>query len=707
MTTENFVNISGGNIQGFIQENHGTVTQNFIYQVSELISGKTSGTEQPLTQLEYRQRTVLISKVKEYWIKGVLEKSLHTKAMIELGLEKRSDAVERPFSGYEELPEEPRQILPTGTGATEVFNQIGEGRTLLILGEPGAGKTITLLKLAQDLIARSEGGLSRLIPVIFNLSSWRSKRHAIDDWLVQELLSKYQVPKEVGKDWVKNQQLLLLLDGLDEVTADRQEACVEAINKFMQEYGQTEMVVCSRIADYAVLSNRLQLQGAIYIRSLTPEQVNQYLDTAGEQLGAVKTLLQEDTALQELAKSPLTLSVMTLAYQGKKVEELRQTGSVEARREHLFNSYIERMFKRKGVTQQYPKDQAINWLTWLAQRMQIASQSVFLIEQMQPSWLQTKAQNRLYRVGSVLLGGLLIVLILLPIYAWDPLYGVGGVAFEHQKGGLINALRWGVLLGLIFGWGKAEIKTFETLTWPWKKTWKDLFYGLVSGLKYGLVFGLSLAPIGGLWFGLYWKGLGISDGVAMGFSWGIEYGLKWGLSLGLSLGLINALRGSEIDTKTIPNQGIWRSALNAGTIGLVSWLILVPIYWFTSGLTNYFYWGMIRGIDASQAPLVALITPGLRWGLLLGLIFGGGVPCIRHFSLRFILHRNNYIPWNYARFLDYASERIFLQKVGGGYIFVHRMLLEHFAKMKLDQQQSSSAQKLRLTHKPKSTAVPV
>ncbi len=260
MTAENFVNISGGNVRGFIQENHGTVTQNFIYQASELISGQTSGTEQPLTQVEYRQRTVLLSKVKEYWIEGVLNKSLHTKAMIELGLEKRSDAVERPFSSFEELPEESKQILPTGTDATEVFNQIGEGRTLLILGEPGAGKTITLLKLAQNLIARAEGGLSRLIPVVLNLSSWGSKQQTIADWLVQELWSKYQVPKEVGKDWVKNQKLLLLLDGLDEVKANRREACVEAINQFMQKHGQTEMVVCSRIADYQVLSNRLQLR---------------------------------------------------------------------------------------------------------------------------------------------------------------------------------------------------------------------------------------------------------------------------------------------------------------------------------------------------------------------------------------------------------------------------------------------------------------
>lgn len=37
------------------------------------------------------------------------------------------------------------------------------------------------------------------------------------------------------------------------------------------------------------------------------------------------------------------------------------------------------------------------------------------------------------------------------------------------------------------------------------------------------------------------------------------------------------------------------------------------------------------------------------------------------------------MPWIYPHFLDYAAERILLRKVGGGYIFVHRLLLEYFA----------------------------
>ena len=70
------------------------------------------------------------------------------------------------------------------------------------------------------------------------------------------------------------------------------------------------------------------------------------------------------------------------------------------------------------------------------------------------------------------------------------------------------------------------------------------------------------------------------------------------------------------------------------------------------------------------------------FGLFVGLVVGlgaGGLACFKHLYLRLLLVRSGSIPWNYVRFLDYAAERILLRKVGGGYIFIHRMLMEHFA----------------------------
>ena len=61
-----------------------------------------------------------------------------------------------------------------------------------------------------------------------------------------------------------------------------------------------------------------------------------------------------------------------------------------------------------------------------------------------------------------------------------------------------------------------------------------------------------------------------------------------------------------------------------------------------------------------------------------GLRFGGRA-CLQHCALRLVLWHNHCAPLNYIRFLDDATARIFLRKVGGEYIFVHRMLLEYFA----------------------------
>jgi len=64
--------------------------------------------------------------------------------------------------------------------------------------------------------------------------------------------------------------------------------------------------------------------------------------------------------------------------------------------------------------------------------------------------------------------------------------------------------------------------------------------------------------------------------------------------------------------------------------------------------------------------------------LLAGLL-KGGLACERHYVLRFLLWRSGAIPWDYHRFLDNAYEQILLRKVGGGYIFLHRLLLDYFA----------------------------
>ncbi|MFB2976566.1 protein kinase [Microseira sp. BLCC-F43] len=592
----------------------------------------------PYTPQEYRNRQILLNKVKNYWVKGVLETSIHGKAMISLGLEKRLDAVDRPWGMVWETPDQPRQTLPINTKIIDQFDQLGDGRTLLILGDPGSGKTTTLLELARDLINRAEQDINQPIPVAFNLSSWATDKLKIADWIVQELNTKYQVSKPIGQAWVKNEQLLLLLDGLDEVSPPRRQSCVQAINQFIGSHGATEIVVCSRIKEYEMLSNSLKFQGAIFIQPLTIDQIQTYLSRVGIELAAVKTALQADRTLQELAKSPLMLNIMTFAYQGMPMTDLPGM-SLSERRQHLLDQYIQRMFDRRNANPKYSKSKAMRWLSWLAKNLSQQSQTVFLIERMQPSWLSHKWQKKLYflmtMISFIVLGTV-----------W------GNILLPIRK---VFVLQF--LVGLIFWFvfGINQIKPVENLKLSLRNTTYHLGLGIILGALSGLVVKAIYDP---LFHPMGWQ-IYSAKMLDMQFE-SLQRGVVFGLSVGIIIGIIRGLTSPSIKTVTVPNQGIRQSAKNALVFGLIGFLALA----LAAALLRWriLFWGI--------------------FGMGFGLVAGGGEACVKHFILRVILYCNGCIPWNYSRFLDYATERIFLQKVGGGYIFVHRLLLEHFAQMR-------------------------
>ena len=643
----------------------------------------------PLSSQEYHNRQALLSKVSNYWVKGVLETSLQDQVLLELGLEHRPDAVASPWNIAVETDRQPPKTLPPGTQIISIFDRIGAGRTLLILGEPGSGKTTTLLQLTRELLVRAEQDAGHLIPVVLNLSSWAGEQHSIAQWLVEELNLKYQVPRKIGRLWVEQQQLLLLLDGLDEVRAQDRDACINALNAFQQEYG-TEMVVCSRIRDYESLVNRLNFQSAIYLRLLTPEQIRCYLDNLSGDLTGLRSLLEEEPTLQELAQSPLMLNIMVLAYQGVSAQSLPKLNTTEDHCKQLFDLYIERMLKRRGVDQRYSREQTIQWLVWLARRIHRESQTVFLIEQMQPQWLKTQVQQRIYRIGVMLL-----------IFAiWGSLQtGLGaGYHFYHQPGyplyqaaeklaagflaGMIGSLVYGLIGGLTISLARGRIARLADglllgLIYGSISSWihENPKIGLGDGLLYGLI-GIffhqliqnRIEPVEAI----KWSWRKTRNNLVLGGLTAVVYILGGGsLKAALIFGLVAAViagfdKISKVDRSTLPNQGIWKSAANARTL-------LITI-------------GLLTGLSIGivENPILGL-TQGLIVCGLAGALFGGqgsGITCIKHFMLRCILWRSGCIPWNYAHFLNYATERIFLQKVGGGYIFIHRLLMEHFAQMR-------------------------
>jgi predicted NACHT family NTPase len=152
----------------------------------------------------------------------------------------------------------------------ETFGRDDIKGKLLILGAPGAGKTTALLSLAEQLVCGAISQPKTVIPVIFELSTWRDDKQSIQDWLIEQLYELDRGDRKTYKQWLEKQVLLPLLDGLDELGLERQKKCIKKLNEFAKYYPQ--MVVCCRIKEFEVADIKLRnLRGAIYLQ---PEVLN-------------------------------------------------------------------------------------------------------------------------------------------------------------------------------------------------------------------------------------------------------------------------------------------------------------------------------------------------------------------------------------------------------------------------------------------------
>jgi DNA polymerase III delta prime subunit len=718
--------------------------------------------------LALHNRASMLERVRVFWISGVLEQSLHNTALIVLGLSEQSDLTENPWRLVLEEPDQPARPLPAGTSITEVYDDVGG--ELLILGKPGSGKTTLLLELARDLLNRAKSDDLHPMPVVFNLASWVVKRQPIVNWLIEELNGKYQVPRKLAQPWVDNDQVMLLLDGLDEVASEHRSACVDAINTYRQEHGLVPIVVCSRSTEYLHLKIRLHLHSAVIIQPLTGKQIDDYLLGAGEQLEAMRVALRGDQALRELATTPLMLSVLALAYHGRSLEEFPETSSLGARRQEAFATYVRRMLQRQRSPTHYTPQQTMRWLRWLAGQLVAHHQTEFYIEDMQSTWLSDiRAVHQYYRllVGLLvgLLGGLTAMLVEIPLFeflrtrlftyfthsvvmplqCFEPLgSGLAAQALFYFSPlllvGLIYGLGFGLvgwLVGGLIGHGGTQQAPVQASLWLGKHI-RQRAIGSLFGVGCGLIFlaidllwvtcpvspqiynqvakellaGLFAVLVGGLLGRLFsgritqiqpaeafvWSRIpnrrrvivslfGGVLGTVVGGGTGLLYVALLGSSQSqqLTAGLIGGLVGAgmgwllagfsqyvlEKRTHIRPNEGIRRSLRNGLIIGLPVSLALTG---FELGLS---FW-------LNPHEILIAVTLWFPLGLMSAVILvllNGGFAYLQHVVLRFVLQREGRIPWNYPRFLDEAAERLLLRKVGGGYIFIHRLLLDYFASL--------------------------
>lgn len=201
-----------------------------------------------------------------------------------------------------------------------------------------------------------------------------------------------------------------------------------------------------------------------------------------------------------------------------------------------------------------------------------------------------------------------------------------------------------------------QIQTVESLHW----TWQSVIENRKSNLLLGMAFGLSISVYQAILFFA-------SNASTEQFSDLVLFGLNFSIVGGLLAMIIGGFQPGPEEYRAYPNQSIWLTIRSLTKIGLMIALILGVQLWWRSGTL----------VGAILASSVAGISIALWYG---------GLDVLEHSIIRLIIARRGHAPLNYAKFLDYAANELnFLQKVGGGYVFIHRYMLEHFAEIAIEE----------------------
>ncbi|NES21842.1 MAG: NACHT domain-containing protein [Symploca sp. SIO3E6] len=645
----------------------------------------------------------LITEVEER-----LAQSLHNAVWLTLGMEQQNYRVERPHCATVVQPSQSPEPLAAGTRIVEVFNRREIKRQLLILGEPGAGKTTMMLELAEDLLRQAVADKTEPIPVLLNLSSWKNPQQSIFDWLLGELNEKYGIRQDVARQWLGENQILPLLDGLDEVAPQHQKACAEKLNDWLiaeLEQRPCSVLICCRREEFEQgVQQPLSLYGAIYLQPLTIEQIEDYFTQFN--LQDVWQTVQQSKVLQEILTTPLFLSMFGLVQaHGKFSLSDWESGATSMHKiKYLLDTYWEATMSRELITNPREKRQGIGSKTYgkkpvptrravlralvfTAKMLRRESSTELLIEKMQPTVLTIRRQKRAYRLIIALIGGLNSGMTFGLIFGL--ILGMNWGLIERLIGALIVALIIGLIaliIGLIIGLigvpipGLKTIEPLEEIAISMsheglRKILRALGTGLISGLVIGLIGALIIGLIGGL---IVWLLSGLMiEVLIIGLIYGSIIGLIGGLTVGLTLMpgavLIGRLK-ADIQTRIKPNQGIKNAVKNTVILSGIALVIALPFKFILEYLLSHIFDSevLLRAVGITVTVLI--------WS---GFVQTGVGALIQHIALRIILAWNCYAPLRYDLLLNYCTERLLLQRVGGRYRFMHKFLQDHFARMDL------------------------
>ncbi|HAC66172.1 MAG TPA: histidine kinase, partial [Cyanothece sp. UBA12306] len=229
------------------------------------------------------------------------------------------------------------------------INLVSKNNHLVILGQPGAGKTTFLKHLALQC---SRGDYRPdLIPCFLELRSWLMEgRHETTNLLnyFLEQAKSSGLSREQALQLLERGKGLFLVDGLDEISQEEQEILAKDLNHFAQLYHKNKIIITCRSDEQL-----FHFQGFTYVEmsTLSREQIQAFArlwfgaNTKNKKEGESKASKfieelekSENEPLLELGISPILLNLMCSVF----LERL----SFPRKRAKLYQTGLDILLKR-------------------------------------------------------------------------------------------------------------------------------------------------------------------------------------------------------------------------------------------------------------------------------------------------------------------------------------------------------------------------